>query len=208
MKIQKFSIALFLLLAWSLPAFAVPPADILYVGDNSNNTVRRFNAVTGAAITGGDSAGVFVSSRSGGLSGPRAMVTLLKKLFVVNQRVNTSFNGEVESYRLNNGAFTSTIVSTDNPDPVFAPRGMVYWHSQHRRSSSAPRGNYSSRSPATTAAPPAKSAATTWGQRRSTPSCPSAAQASLGISPLAKPIPARWLTTPDSTFVLTKLSSR
>ena len=104
--------------------------DILYVGDVVNDTVRRFNAVTGLPIPGG--IGVFVAQDddpntpgSGGLHGPRGLFTTSEILFVVNQNVNLNKPGEVLRYLLANGAPSGALVSSSDVNAPWAPRGMV-----------------------------------------------------------------------------------
>src|SRR5262245_54152072 len=53
-------------------SLAVPPdvaaSDSLYIGDGADNTIKRYDATTGAFIS------VFVTSGSGGLDGPRGIL--------------------------------------------------------------------------------------------------------------------------------------
>src|SRR4051812_35796617 len=64
----------------------VNPGDVLYIGDGSDNTVKRFNAVNGTFLD--SQAGSFVLPGSGGLRGPRGIImdsSLPSNLIVVNQ---------------------------------------------------------------------------------------------------------------------------
>ncbi len=101
---------------------AVPSAnhDILYVGDAADNSVKEFNADTGAYL------GTLVASGSGGLDGPRGLIFKNPgNLLVVNQNVDQSFSGEILDYNGHTGAPKSPVVSHTDPNAPFAPRGMV-----------------------------------------------------------------------------------
>ncbi len=105
-----------------LEARAVPSAahDILYVGDGSDDSVKSFDATTGAFV------GTAVAPASGGLHGPRGMVfENPSHLLVVNQNVDQPFNGEVLDYNSRTGAPRGAAVPSSSPDAPFAPRGMV-----------------------------------------------------------------------------------
>jgi DNA-binding beta-propeller fold protein YncE len=106
---------------------AVADSDILYAGDIASNTVRRFNAETGEAISGGTSSGVFVQSSSGGLVGPMGLLAKSGKLVVVNQNVDLPKPGEILRYKLNNGAVDGALVPSTDDHAPFAPRGIVIW---------------------------------------------------------------------------------
>lgn len=105
--------------------------DSLFVGEASDNSIRRFDARTG------DSEGTFVSSASGGLNGPRALVFGPNRdLLIVNQNVaecldppdpNLPPPGEVLRYSDKTGAFLGKLVGADNPNAPAFPRGMVLW---------------------------------------------------------------------------------
>src|ERR1700731_5322108 len=94
--------------------------DFLYVGDGFDDTVKRFDAISGRYL------GLFVTPRSGGLHGPRGLIFDGKgHLLVVNQNVFEPFNGEVIRYNAHNGFFESALVPKESPDAPFGPRGMV-----------------------------------------------------------------------------------
>jgi DNA-binding beta-propeller fold protein YncE len=100
----------------------VPSAlhDSLYVGDSADNTVKQFDAASGAFR------GNFVSSGSGGLAGPRgAIFDHSGNLLVVNQNVNMPTNGDVLRYDGETGAFDNQVIAPSDPHAPFAPRGMV-----------------------------------------------------------------------------------
>ncbi len=93
-------------------------ADFLYIGDAGTDSVQRFDADTGAYL------GSVVAAGSAGLHGPRGMVFSGDNLLVVNQNVGMPFNGEVLRFD-NAGAPRSPLVAADNPEALFAPRGMA-----------------------------------------------------------------------------------
>jgi DNA-binding beta-propeller fold protein YncE len=96
--------------------------DILYVGDENDNTVKSFNADTGASLDG--AAGAFVTSGSGGLNGPTGLLIAGPELIVVNQNFGGA-NGEILQYQLKDGSFIGPWVSQSDPNAPFAPRGAV-----------------------------------------------------------------------------------
>jgi hypothetical protein len=100
-------------------------ADSLYVGDADDNTVKRYDAATGAYQ------GVFVSRSSGGLDGPRGLIFSPQPrptLVVANQNVDQNFSGEILAYNGTNGRFLKALVPHSNspsPDTPWTPRGIV-----------------------------------------------------------------------------------
>lgn len=94
--------------------------DFLYIGDTSDDTVKRFDAVTGKFL------GTFVTSESGGLFGPRGLIFgNMDKLLVSNQNVDQPQNGNVLKYNGQNGSFLGELVSSVQEGAPFAPRGIV-----------------------------------------------------------------------------------
>lgn len=94
--------------------------DFLFIGDVGDNTVKRFNAVTGQFL------GNFVSPGSGGLNGPRGLLFgHTGNLVVSNQNVDEPENGSVLEYNGVSGVFLGSLVSEDQEGAVFAPRGIV-----------------------------------------------------------------------------------
>jgi hypothetical protein len=105
-------------------------ADVLYVGDISDNTVKRFDATTGTFID------IFVTQNSSGtgpgmpLNGPMGLLFVQKEnsnstLLLANQNINLPINGTILSYNGITGTFLRALVlSTDRNSP-FAPRGIV-----------------------------------------------------------------------------------
>ena len=106
---------------------AVADSDILYVGDVNTNTVKRFDADTGQLLGGGNSGGVYFAPSSGGLFGPRGLLAISNKLFVVNQNVDQPKNGEVLRYKLNDGVPDGALIPSSDSHAPFAPRGIVSW---------------------------------------------------------------------------------
>src|SRR5262249_43492023 len=96
------------------------PNDFLYVGDAGDNTVKQYDATTGAFE------GAFVSKSSGGLFGPRGVIfDHSGNLLVSNQNVNLPINGDILRYAGHTGAFDNEVISPDDPHATFAPRGIV-----------------------------------------------------------------------------------
>lgn len=94
--------------------------DTLYVADTGDDSVKKFNARTGAF------AGTLVKSGSGGLLGPRGMIFGRGgDLLVANQNVETDFFGEILTFRRKSKAFLGALVTRTNPNAPFAPRGLA-----------------------------------------------------------------------------------
>jgi outer membrane protein assembly factor BamB len=128
----RLLISLFLLGGAVVLGVIAPPAraDSLYIGDGSDNSVKRFDASTGNFL------GNFVDpSSSEGLSGPRGLIFTDGRLIVVNQNSDTPFDGEILSYIRSTGAFLDAIVPCNNvtlypsricdPNAPFLPRGII-----------------------------------------------------------------------------------
>lgn len=94
-------------------------ADLLYVGDNVSNSIQQYDATTGAFV------GTLVAGGNAGLQGPRGMVVVGDNLLVVNQNVNTEFNGEILRFHRQTGTPQSDLVASTNSNTPFAPRGLV-----------------------------------------------------------------------------------
>jgi WD40 repeat protein len=131
MKTLRFLVLLFILGMQALlqPAPAVS-GDILYIGDNADNTIKRFDARTGEFISNtkanSDPKGVFAQSGSGGLTGSQGILVVGHDLLVVNQNVDLPIAGEILRYRLKDGAFKrKAVVPHTDPNAPFAPQGMV-----------------------------------------------------------------------------------
>jgi WD40 repeat protein len=96
------------------------PHDILYIGDAGDNTIKEFDASTGAYL------GTLVASGGGGLDGPRGLIFRNPgQLLVSNQNVDQSYNGEIDRFNGKTGNALSPVVPHTNPNGPFAPRGMV-----------------------------------------------------------------------------------
>lgn len=94
--------------------------DFLYIGDTSDDTVKRFDAATGKFL------GTFVTSGSGGLHGPRGLIFgHMDNLLVSNQNVDQPQNGDVLKYKGQDGSFLGELVSSVQKGAPFAPRGIV-----------------------------------------------------------------------------------
>ncbi len=113
--------ATYLLLSLSLVAQAhgYRDADTLYIGDVGDDTVKTFDAKTG------DFLGDFVTSGSGGLSGPMGLIFKGGKLLLANQNVDADNNGEVLRYDRGTGDFADALVAADAPNAPYAPRGIL-----------------------------------------------------------------------------------
>src|SRR5262245_3092084 len=101
---------------------AVPSAaqDFLYVGDGADNTVKQFDATTGAFV------GTLVASGSQGLLGPRGLIFRNPgQLIAVNQNFFLTIPGEVLNYNGVTGRPLGALVPATSSHAPFAPRGMV-----------------------------------------------------------------------------------
>jgi DNA-binding beta-propeller fold protein YncE len=95
-------------------------ADTLYIGDGNDNTVKRFDADTGTYL------GVFVTSGSGGLQGPRGLIfNQSGDLVVASQNVNLPIPGAILIYNGATGAFMDALVPFTDKHAPPAPRGIV-----------------------------------------------------------------------------------
>jgi hypothetical protein len=105
----------------------VEAADVLYIGDGVDNTVKGFDADTGTPIDfGNGKTGIFVTNGSGGLDGPRGLIFNKNgDLVVANQNVDQNFPGEILAYHGTTGVFLNALVPHTNPQAPIAPRGMV-----------------------------------------------------------------------------------
>jgi len=93
-------------------------ADYLYIGDQHDNTVKQFNASTGAFLS------TFVKSQ-GGLHGPMGIVfDSSANLWLSNQNANTNTSGEILLFG-NSGKLLEQVVQNSNVNAPFAPEGMI-----------------------------------------------------------------------------------
>ena len=96
--------------------------EALLVGDGLNNSVAAIEVRSGAAV------GTFVQPQAGvnyKAIGPRGLLCVSNLLLVVNQNVDTPFNGEILTFDLNTGVFVGKRVPSSNPNAPYAPRGII-----------------------------------------------------------------------------------
>jgi sugar lactone lactonase YvrE len=93
-------------------------SDSLYVGDAGDNTVKQFDAATGCYQ------GVFVSSGSGGLRGPRGILHE-GNFLVSNQNIGKKFPGAINQYSQVNGGFLGALVPHTDANAPFDPDGII-----------------------------------------------------------------------------------
>ena len=111
------SFALLALLTGVAPA---SHADSLYIGDQTDNTVKRFDADTGEFL------GEFIKKGHGPLKGPRGLIfTPAGDLLVSNQNVGTSKAGALLVFDGASGDFAGAFVRHNDEDAPFAPDGIV-----------------------------------------------------------------------------------
>jgi hypothetical protein len=100
-------------------ARAAGDTDSLYVGDGDDNTVKRFDATTGAFL------GDFVDESGGILRGPRGLVfDTAGNLVVSNQNVNESVRGEILQYSPLGKLLQRLVPSSKRTAPA-VPRGII-----------------------------------------------------------------------------------
>jgi DNA-binding beta-propeller fold protein YncE len=95
-------------------------ADSLYIGDAGDDTVKRYDAATGAFIS------VFVASGSGGLHGPRGILFDDDgNLLVANQNVNLPIPGAILRFDGTTGTPLPDLVSSSDENAPTAPHGII-----------------------------------------------------------------------------------
>ena len=94
--------------------------DSLFVGDGLDNNVKVFDAATGAFQRS-------LPTATAPVVGPRGIVLRSDNLFLVNQNVNTPFNGEILRFGAVTGRLRSAVVAGKPADAPFAPRGLILW---------------------------------------------------------------------------------
>ncbi|AYC35167.1 hypothetical protein D3880_22315 [Pseudomonas cavernae] len=95
-------------------------ADSLYVGDQSDNTVKRFDAVTGAFL------GEFVKKGNSPIKGPRGLIfNSDDDLLVSNQNAGANKSGEILKHSGATGKFLGALIPHNTPNAPFAPSGIV-----------------------------------------------------------------------------------
>jgi hypothetical protein len=96
--------------------------EVLYVGDAGNNTVKRYDAVTGTFL------GELSTSAHDPINGPHGVVSDGTTLLLVNQNVLKNIPGEV--VRLDKAGLVdfSPLVASDNPNaPAVPVGGVLLW---------------------------------------------------------------------------------
>jgi DNA-binding beta-propeller fold protein YncE len=93
--------------------------DVLYIGDGGTDTIKSFDANTGAPVGESDGPGI------SGLAGPRGIVVSGGQLLVVNQNVGLDLAGEVLRFDTGTGTFLGALVASTGQDAPFAPDGIV-----------------------------------------------------------------------------------
>ncbi|WP_178119042.1 hypothetical protein [Pseudomonas akapageensis] len=118
-----------LALAGALGVRSALSADVLYIGDAADKTVKRFDAVSGVFLDGdldpSNNPDAFVRSKSGGLDGPRGMFVDGDQLAVANENVESREAGAVLRYNRDTGAFLGAWVPSTDKNAPFAPFGIV-----------------------------------------------------------------------------------
>jgi sugar lactone lactonase YvrE len=96
------------------------PADVLYVGDTGDNTIKGFDTDTGAYL------GAIVKRSLAGLHGPRGiLLDAGGNLIVSDQNAQTSASGDILQYDSASGKLINRIVPHSDPNAPSVPRGIV-----------------------------------------------------------------------------------
>ncbi|MDC0666347.1 hypothetical protein [Nannocystis radixulma] len=107
-------------LAAELGTASAQAADSLYAADPSDNTVKRFDADTGAFQ------GVFVRKGNSPLKGPRGLIFDSDgDLLIANQNVGANKSGSILRHDGTTGEFLGELVAHNDPDAPFAPDGII-----------------------------------------------------------------------------------
>src|SRR4051794_10918601 len=105
-----------------------PTKDILYIGNGSDNSIKRFDAASGAFLDR-EKGALVLAKYSNGLDGPRGIIIDSSQgvddLVVANQNTNAiNFGGEILSYAASDGQFLAAIVPCNPaPDKTGGPDG-------------------------------------------------------------------------------------
>lgn len=102
----------------ALSASTPTKGDSLYIGDESDSSVKQFDAQTGTYL------GTFIPPGSGGLDGPRGMLHVVN-LLVANQNEGLRIPGELDEYNHIEGDFLRALVSSTAPHAAFYPDGII-----------------------------------------------------------------------------------
>jgi hypothetical protein len=93
----------------------------LYIGDGSDNSLKKFDAATGAFL------GSTVKSTAG-LHGPRGLVvTPGGGLLVSDQNSKTATRGDILLYSAATGKLLNRVVSNSDPNAPDVPRGLILY---------------------------------------------------------------------------------
>jgi DNA-binding beta-propeller fold protein YncE len=94
--------------------------DTLYIGDAADNTVKAFDAEKG------DFKGEFVKKGNSPIKGPMGLIFNSDgDLLVSNQNAGANKSGELLKFDGKTGKFLGALVSHNDPNAPFAPRGIV-----------------------------------------------------------------------------------
>src|SRR5262249_4171585 len=97
---------------------AASARDSLYIGDGADNTVKQFDATTGAYL------GKFITPGAQ-VQGPQGILHLSNGNFLVsNQQVSTPINGEIDQYASTGKSLGPLVPNTDQNAP-FAPQAII-----------------------------------------------------------------------------------
>lgn len=111
------SLALLALLTGLAPA---SHADSLYIGDQTDNTVKRFDADTGEFL------GEFVKKGNTAIKGARGLIfNSTGDLLISNQNAGAKKSGEILINDGATGEYLGTVVRHNSPDAPYAPDGIV-----------------------------------------------------------------------------------
>ncbi|MEI5996013.1 hypothetical protein H3V53_01930 [Paraburkholderia bengalensis] len=118
------SVLLFLVVvsvSWLVPQTAT--ADNVFIGDVGDNSVKAFDATSGAF------SGTFIAPKSAGLKGLTGMIFTDGQLVVVNQNTSSGGSsgqrGEILRFDDVTGTFIGKLVASSDRNAPFAPQGIV-----------------------------------------------------------------------------------
>ncbi|TAK61023.1 MAG: hypothetical protein EPO18_15380 [Methylobacter sp.] len=95
-------------------------ADSLYVGDQSDNTVKRFDADSGEYL------GEFIKKGNSPIKGSRGLIfNSDSDLLISNQNAGANKSGEILKHSGVTGEFLGALVPHNSPNAPFAPRGIA-----------------------------------------------------------------------------------
>ncbi|MEM5342215.1 hypothetical protein [Paraburkholderia azotifigens] len=106
--------------SWLVPQTAV--ADDVFIGDVGDNSVKAFDATSGAFN------GIFIAPKSAGLKGPMGMIFTEGQLVLVNQNSaggGSGQRGEILRFDGATGTFIGKLVASSDRNAPFAPQGLV-----------------------------------------------------------------------------------